>query len=245
MMDKLKIKSYIKKYEIIISSVLVIIFVVILSVVMLIPNFQKANQLHKNHKDLKSTYSRLEQKDATLSSLDEQYFRDTFPKINNVLPSSKDYYLLFETFDNLQSKTGISISRTDFQLGIVSTNSALLNKPTEWGAYEMPISFEVTGTIEQLRMFMLALTDLSGRLITLENAQIDVRAGGSVRAVLNGQTYFYPLPKTIGKVDSPLPELSKESADILTLIDKQQTVIAGGDEQEAIPVGRKNLFSNL
>ena len=169
--------------------------------------------------------------------------RENFSKLNYVVPDNKDYVFLFTTLDNLQQKLGVSITRTDFQLGLISTTSALLKKNKKENNFIVPINLEVIGSVDQLRSFLEELSNLSGRLITTDQIKIESMDFGLVKAYLSGKTYYNPLPKQIGSVDSKLPEFNQDYEKIFNRIRHNQYPVDILEEtREEVPVGKDNLF---
>ena len=190
MLNKKPGYNYIKKYEFLLTGAVVFIFVLFLTIKLMIPNIIKAGEIHNEKIALEKKLENLERKNKLLMSSDDKLLKENFVKLNYVIPESKDYSLLFTTLDTLQERLGISITRTDFELGSVSTTSALIAKNNLNGSFVIPITLEVIGTTEQLQSFLSHLSDLSGRLISLEGVKILLINPGLVKATLTGKTYF-------------------------------------------------------
>ncbi|MBI3955524.1 hypothetical protein HY338_03700, partial [Candidatus Gottesmanbacteria bacterium] len=109
----------IKKYEIIGVSSLVVLVVIALSYSFLLPNFRKAREIYSKQRELRTRLTILRKKAELLSSIDGKVYQDNINKLTSILPGSKDYVSLFNTFDNMQLKSGVTILRTDLQLGTI------------------------------------------------------------------------------------------------------------------------------
>ncbi len=216
--------------------------VVILSLLFLKPNFDKANNIYKEQLILKSRLEKLTSKDNQLSNLDYVLYRDSFPKIGQVLPESKEYVSLFSTFDNLEKNLGVTIARTDFQLGVVSTNSSQLVRDVGSSAYVVPITIEIMGDLASVQKFIKSLSDYTGRFMTIESLTWELNTGGNYMVTLNGKTYYYPLPTSLGSVESPLPKISSNQDKIFTAISKIKITLDDNSTSDIPGVGKKNLF---
>ncbi|OGG31518.1 hypothetical protein A3I51_04430 [Candidatus Gottesmanbacteria bacterium RIFCSPLOWO2_02_FULL_38_8] len=244
-MKKVKINflKIFKRFEIPLASGIIIIFSGILTYKLLIPNLFKAREMNEDGKLLRKKITNLSNKKKILSSVDERLLRDNFIKLNYVVPDNKDYVLLFTTLDQLQQKIGISITRTDFQLGVISTSSALLKRNKTADNYIVPVTLEVIGTIEQLQSFLGELSNLSGRLITAEQIKIEVLDFGLVKAIISGRTYFNPLPEQLGPVETEIPEFNQNYQEIFKkILENQYPIEVIEETQENVPVGKNNLF---
>ena len=235
--------SIIRKYETILASIFIILTVVILTLKLLVPNFSKANQIFLQYEDLANKQKRLEAKNKLLTSLDENYYRTVYVNFDGVLPKTKDYVTLFSTFDNLQSKSGVTILSTEFQLGSISTESAALKDTKKSIAYQLPMVVDAIGTEGQFKNFMTVLTDLSGRIITVESSQWKPAEGGYVQVNLKGYAYFYPQTTTIRAVDQDLPKIDSENELILSQIHSNTIVSKDINiDERSVTVGKRNLF---
>lgn len=237
-------KDYIglmQQYETILVSGVVLLAVIILSVFFLMPNIEKARTIYTKQQELKTRLLKLKTKDNILSEIDGEYYKDIYAKMNYVLPNSKDYVSLFSTFDLLEQKTGIRFLRTDVQLGVVSTGSATAAQHVPGSsAYMLPVTMDVMGDVPSLHSLFAALTDLSGRLLTVENIQMGRISPGVYRATLSGKAYYYPLPSSLGSLDAPLEQISKEKEIYLQKI--SEVIISSSQDTSSVEVGKKNLF---
>lgn len=240
-MKNLDFLTLLKKYEFLIAAGTVLLFVLFLSAVFLLPNFSKAREIFSKETQLRTKLSQLTQKDKTLRSLNQEFYTKTFPKIVQVLPQSRDYFSLFSRFDALQSQTGVAIVRTEFQLGVVSTSSAQRVQSESQQATAVAMNFEVLGTPAQIQKFLDALTDLTGRFMSVEDFQITFREDSLLQASFNGRAYFSLLPGTIGRVDSLLPVLDKGKETLMAKIAQNQLVTAEEDAGTG-SIGKKDLF---
>lgn len=234
---------FVKTYEIIIISCLVIFTVIILFLNFLIPNINKAAEISSQYKDLQSKVNSLKVKDDALSALDEQYYKDNFPKLSMVLPDNKDYVSLFNTFDALENNTGVGITRTNFQLGIVSTGSAKLVKTVNGApSLDIPVSLSIVGDVTNIKKFLDELRNLTGRLITLEKMDWNYKDEDTIEMVVYGKTFYSPFPSTLGSVSSALPKINPKQQEILTKISQIKIVKDEESGGQSVSVGKKNLF---
>ena len=90
---------------------------------------------------------------------------------------------------------------------------------------------------------MTVLTDLSGRIITVESSQWKPAEGGYVQVNLKGYAYFYPQTTTIRSVDQELPKIDSENELILSQI--HLNTIVSQDisiDERSVTVGKRNIF---
>ncbi len=231
-----------KRYEILAVSGLAILAIVALSYYFLLPNFRKAQEIYSQQKLLRTRLIILRKKDELLSTIDGKVYSSNINKLTNVLPGSKDYVSLFNTLDNLQVKSGVTILKTDLQLGTISTVSSKLKKDTASPAFLMSVNLAIIGDLEQINKFINSLTDLSGRIMTINKISWGSSEDGLYTVSLEGNSYFYPLPSKIGAVDSPLVETDEKQQRILDQIAAMPLQIED-DNNISAPLGKPNLFN--
>lgn len=236
------IAALIKNNEILLVSGLVVLIVVVLTSSLLIPNFYKANQIFTQTSELRTRLGKLNIKENQLSGIDTNFFKETYPKLNVVLPGDKDYVSLFSTFDSLQEKTGVTIARTEFQFGVISTSSGSFATSPGSSANVVPMSIEVKGDKLQIKRFIESLTDLSGRIMTVENVDWNFKSRQDVNVLISGLAYFYPRPGTIGSIESPLPVIDEKQSEIHKSVSEKVVLVAEEELPSDIQTGKKDLF---
>lgn len=241
MKKSINYKKYIKRFEIIIISGTILFSVICLTAFMLIPNFKKAKLIYDDQFRLKKRLENLKKKDNELSALDMQYYSSNFPKIDLVLPQTKDYVSLFSTFDNLEQKNNVKISRTDLQFGVVSTSSGRLVRDPVSSAYIIPIGVDISGEVSAVKNFMKSLSDYSGRLMLIED--IRWRKTDDITVLsMTGKAYYFPLATTLGNLDAPLTKISSNQDKIMTKIAELELAQDESAEFDKANIGKKDLF---
>lgn len=231
-----------RKYEIVIASAIVLVVIIVLVGIYLKPNLSKAQQIFLKQNELNTRLSNLKKKASSLSTLDQQYYKENLPKLNRVLPFDKDFVSLFSTFDKLQEKTGIFIIRTDFKLDKTSNNpSANLSNIEKSGVRTLTMTLEILGNKSAVVQFLDSIDDLSGRVITIENAAINLKENDNVAVTLKSQAYYYSGAKK-ASIEIPLPQLNETELKILESIASNVEIIPS-DEQEEFIVGKEDLFN--
>ncbi len=234
--------TFIRQYELVIASGAVLLLVLFLVFNMMLPNLNRANQIYVQGQTLSKKFETLKLKDSLLTSLDAAYYKDIFLKLNQVIPESKDYVSLINTFNILEQKAGIRIVRTDFQLGVVSTSSGNLVRAAGSPAYVIPVTIGVEGTIGGIRQFLEAVTKPAGRLMVFDDMSVNVKSSDILEATFNGRAFFYPLPTTLAAIDTALPKLEKSYETILKDVEAVEVPASATVEISKESIGKKNLF---
>lgn len=233
----------IKKYEILIASSLACVVLLFLTGIFIRPNLDKIYSIVAQRNSLEAKNKTLKAKDDILTSIDIQKYKDSFAKMSQILPDNKDYVSLFTTFDYFERQSGVTITKTSFQLGIVSTTSAKLIKKPGSAAFSVPLSFNVIGDLTSVQKFIELFKKISGRLITIDKIDLTNKENGAQELTFQGQAYFYPFPVTIGSVSSVLPKIDSSSTGLLEKISKLDVRTSADIETDTtITTGKKNLF---
>lgn len=242
MKEKSKYILLIQQYEVLIASSAVIVMVIFLVFNMLVPNLQKANQIYVQGQSLHHKVDALKQKSNLLNSMDYQEYKDLFLKSTQVLPEGKDYVSLIRTFDLLEKKSAVTILRTDFLLGDISSSSANLAGAVGTSAIVIPINIEIMGTKKAIQDFLGEVGNLVGRLMVFDSMSVTSKPGDVLDAVFTGRSFFYPLPTTLQAVDSPLAKLDKNQDEIIKKINKITLTSEADIDIDQNSIGKKNLF---
>lgn len=242
MKKKINYLVLLRQYEILIASGAVLLLILFLVFNMLLPNLARANQIYAQGQTLRKKLEILKKKDSALSSLDYEFYKDVFLKSSQILPENKDYVSLIGTFDLLEKQSGVTILRTDFQLGVVSTSSATFLRAGGTPAFVIPVSIEVLGDFSTIAKFLKLVDSLAGRLMIFDDVTVSSKPGSGLDAVFNGRAFFYPLPTTLGPIESPIPTLEKDQEAILTKVSQISLPVESATELEKGSIGKKNLF---
>jgi Tfp pilus assembly protein PilO len=147
------------KYETLIASGLIIVSVLVLSIFLLLPNILKVDQISKEKSMLADKINRLSNKKTLLADYNYDTKKQDFEKMQHILPNNADYISVIQTIDDLESKSGASIIKTDFKspaknLGPIASPSASFI----W------LSLSLEGRYDQLQTFLNGMNRMDGRI---------------------------------------------------------------------------------
>jgi Tfp pilus assembly protein PilO len=241
-MKKIYYLKLLHEYEFVVGGIIILCIVIIMTFTVVLPNYFKIREIYRQQNALYTKLEALKKKDFALSSINRENYEAKMPKLLNVLPVSKDFVALFLRLDRLQQENGVTVHKADFQLGVLSTSSAMLNKFPNTNSFVIPMSFDVSGDLSQMKLFLENLANLSGRYISLDDVKWTFKSG-NIRASLTGKTYFYPDPKLVAKLEAPLKLISKDNENLLERVISAQPELLQDIGTDNIPVGKKNLFN--
>lgn len=173
--------------------------------------FEIKNQIDSQNTEIKKLSSKL----VDLQTLSETELYDSSKLLLLAMPQEKDFFQVLSSVKKTLNDTQITMDSFGVSPGLISTESSDLrqNDVLSKGASSMQVKVSffaspdnlggLVGGLEKslplLEISSIKLTSLTG------SASADLQVFGG-EMVLN--TYSSLLPKTIGKLDSPLPKMS-------------------------------------
>ncbi|MBI2337868.1 hypothetical protein HYU95_01680 [Candidatus Daviesbacteria bacterium] len=221
----LKYRFYLFPAAVFLSSLFLIIFAIYPQTVKLINNQKVAG-------DLTNKSKLLEAKVFALESYDKEDLSQKVGVALAVLPADKDFLDVLGLLQEQAVQSGFSI--TSVALGNTS------NKAGSASSYT--VKLEMKGS-KVLFQGLLDKLENSSRLTKVGSIDIISRqTTQSIDTSLEVDVLYSQLPKDFEKVDSPLPELSKEDEDLIASLIKNSTTISKPEEIQQTPRGKSNPF---
>jgi len=238
---------YFARIKLVYFPIFVTFLVLILSPLLLIPKIKKIPEMRKTITAQEKEANQLAQKLSDLESLSEVELFDSTSLLLEALPSQKDFYQVLTLSKKIFSDTGSSFKSFDFSPGIISSESAEAKKEdSPFSPMQLKISF--SASYDNFSNLLISFSK------TLPIMEVDAINFSSVSATssanfldlegtINLKSYFAPLPKTIGRIDAPLPKISSQGKSLTEELETyqryQEEAAVGG---EPVIVGRENPF---
>lgn len=206
---------FLKKIKLFLFPLLTILLVLILTGRFLFPKIDETRAaFEKNSKD-KETLAALEAKVKKLNDLKNSTLTLDFQKAETALPSDKNIPQIFSSISQLERVNGVQIEDFSIKPGILSKEGAAGAKK---GANVENITFNLTvlGSETQVLSFMENILK-NAPLFNIGSVTLTASSGVD-KLIMDLSTYHQNLPDSLGKVDSPLPELSETQKKALALI---------------------------
>lgn len=243
-MEKLNKKSdllpFIKKNQSLIISGTIVVVVVILTVMFLIPNLQKIQEMANSSVTYEQTLNNLQEKVAILDGVQKEEELEKLKKIVTVLPEEKDVFTIFAGIDTLERESGVIITKSDFKVGVVSTESAVVQSSKEDNLF-VEINFDAFGSKDSVKKLFDVLHSVKTRLFTAKDVKIGYLTPDSLSISFTLLAYYLPFPAKLGNVDSPISPLSKKMVSLKDEIIREAMPVSL--EVPDVPKGKTNLFS--
>lgn len=227
------IKEYFESLKVCLIPVVVGLVILALLLKIVKPKINEIFVLRSDINLAREKLSRLTEKEATLTSFDQEVLEKQFLVANEALPSDQDVPGFLAQMERLAQESGVLIENVSLIGGKLATPSAekeskVLGEtsekiPSEKGEAEFKGKVILKGVLADIFKF-LSKMDGSRRVVNPEKIYLtvppsDKATPSAVTAQLTLRVYWHPLPATLGKVDEPLPKLSQKDKEVLEKIE--------------------------
>ena len=183
----------------------VILAILVISLTLLRSSISGIFTLRDENVQKEEKLIRLKKKSGELLALDDQDLISRVETIERIFPSKKPVLNLIASVSSLSEDKGVSFQGIELTPGLISGGAPVA---TESGSREeFSISFGVIGVLDKVFLFMRSL-EKTTPVMKIDSFVIDLVSGETVEVTFDVTVYFQKPPKTIGKVDLPLPVLA-------------------------------------
>lgn len=225
----------------------------ILTTVVLIPKIRQVFEIYSKISGQETELKNLTAKVADLQSLSEAELFDSANLLLLALPPKKDFYLVLNSIKKAFLDSSVVIDNFDLAPGIVSSPSSFLEQNKETGLNKegsgMMVKLEFSSPDGNLKNLLgkiektLPLMEVySLKFNSLEGSGATLSGTGLFSGEMTIRSFSAPLPKTVGKVEKPLPKITASNQ---KLIGELKTFDRFSPEEyplETTIVGKDNPF---
>ena len=189
----------IKHIQLFLFPVVTVLIVAILSWYFLLPQVTEIQSAFEENRQNEEILTKLETKRERLVQIKNSTILTDFERLEEVLPSEKKVPVLINTLQSVQRDQEVIYESLSIKPGIIDDSASEVE----------PIKFNINvgGPPEKVISYVGEL--LNTIPITNANSLTLNTYDGFTRAVLSVESYYYPLPVTLGAIDASLPVLSK------------------------------------
>lgn len=173
---------------------------------------------------------RLQRKLDDLEGLNEAELQETTKISLRAISTDKNFIEALGTIGKIANDKGLAIESFNVSPGELAI--------TEGGNISYKLT--VVGSLDGVSGFLSEINKAVPIITIVGNLSLSIGGGESMTIDLQAENYFLPLPKTIGKIDSPVPKLTEDEEKALSSIQNFTFL-----PYEAFPStgGRENPFS--
>lgn len=218
-------------------AVLIVVFLVTFFLV--IPQYNKVKKARQSLSKEKVKIEKLKEKAQALQGLNEYELSEKAEIALKALPAKKDVFQAMGVISRLARETGVIIEKLSASPGEISEETPSKTTPPEG---KLAFKLELLGTQEQFHAFLEKLSEF---IPLVDTKKVRLRTSEEVASSeFTLELYFSPLPKLLGKPETPLPKLTQEEERTFEMISTLSYYVS----EEALapapgPSGRANPFT--
>ncbi|MFC1653223.1 hypothetical protein ACFL1M_00045 [Patescibacteria group bacterium] len=212
------------------------LFILLSLFLVLIPSFSEISKTRFENKRIEKSLNDLNKKYSILDSLTESSLNGQVSLVEGALPSEKPVFNIINMIQAGAGTLGVVVDSFEFSPGSLATESAQLKNKSRKSSGVGDVEFinaeiSVVGTFDQV----LAFVDLiENSLPVTEVDSVSVSSGniefGELKSNLLLKVYYSLPPTSIGKVSSPISELTDEQGSVIEEIKKYSLFASTGDQ---------------
>ena len=230
-----------------------VILIVVLTFVVVVPNFRQIFTLRKEIAEAQEEFDRLTVKKETLESLEREVLDGQVEKLLEALPSEQAYLVWIRTLNSIAQNNNITLDSFGLSPGSVATSSSLPRVGQDTDAdpgrqvsassnlRNVALGFGISGSLNSIQSFF---SDLESALPLIRIGNIEVM-GSSQFSRLGAEfsifLFYAPLPSQLGTVSRPILKLNEAEEELYA------SLLSFNSYREAtessVPVGRENIFA--
>lgn len=207
------LSEYYQKYKLYVFPAIVVLSSLVLIIFVIYPQAVKLITDHKDEGDILNKSKFLEAKAQTLENIDPAVLNKKVDFALSSYPTEKDFVSVIAILQNITTQSGYTI--VSISLGSGSTDSKIQS-------YD--IKLDVSGS-RSLLPILLTTIESSPRLMKVSS--VEIVSGGSTDAstiALTVNILYSSAPKEFGEVDSDLPELSSKDEEIVAKLARSGSI---------------------
>lgn len=213
-------------------------FVFLTSVLFLKPKIREVIAIQQKISQERKTLAQLTQKVALLEGLDQNELSTKTDKVLKILPTEKNVPFILQTLRLLSSQTNINLSKLTVSPGSLSTDSAQLNPPADLPVLTLDINLD--GDKDKIKSFLSSL-EFTSPLMRVKTISFSQKGDSSIALEMVLETYFLPLPQTLGKPEQPVPNITSQEQSAYQLLTQFKSPLTAS-ELPVGPAGKENPF---
>lgn len=226
----------------------VFVFIFILGLVFLIPKIKQGLELRKKIVRQEEQINKLSEKLADLNTLSEAELFDSANLLLTALPQEKDFYSTLVMTKQILNQNNILMESFKFAPGEIVEEEKAKNSALS----PLAVNVSFIATFESFKK-MLAEVDKIMPLVKIEGLKVgSLEESAATESAslfgfsgkMNIVSYYSPLPKTLGKPESPLPKISNQDKELIEKLKSFQRYQAESvsEEPSSVSLGRDNPF---
>jgi hypothetical protein len=214
--------------------VLIIVICVLLVLTFILPQFtQWLSIRHETEATLDRTAT-IEDNITYLKTLDKRQLNNQMSAISSALPPEKNFGEMLQALGDSAVRAGVSFQDYSFEVGNVSSQSAMLNNARIKGLSAVKITLTLDGKIDQIRRFM----EEASKALPLSEVTAIEGSEGAMNVTF--EFFQKKLPEVSLDDEQPVPRVIENQATLINKLTSWQSIPQVDDSNpssnSAIPI---------
>ena len=219
-------ENLISQYKLFIYPLVVVVASVVLIVFLILPQLKGLFLGQGNLNEAQGRLNVLSVKATELESLNANDLSQKLEVALAALPTDKDFSALIGIFKGLAASYGMNLTSHHLGGGVHQ--------------YGFTVKADMIGSATSLGN-LLSCIETSPRVMRVQSMETTSSGlGNTIFTTLTVLVYFSPSPKTLGSVDSALPNLSDDDQHVLATL--ARTNVGAINQPTSLPSGKSNPF---
>jgi Tfp pilus assembly protein PilO len=199
----------------------------------IIPGVKSIQNLYIEQKEIAKQVVAINNRIKILEGMDEASLKNHVTSLMTAVPPNKYLASVFVTLDAIALESGVTV---DFMSitngGNIATQSAELATVKDVSNL-IPIKLDVNGTTDQIKTFLDNIISVR-RLFRVDQFNMGFNSNSSSLS-MNIDSFYAPLPKTLGKTDDPLTGFTANEEELLLKLNNYRLVSQDLTNYETLP----------
>ncbi len=219
-------ENLISQYKLFIYPLVVVVASVVLIVFLILPQLKGLFLGQGNLNEAQGRLNVLSVKATELESLNANDLSQKLEVALAALPTDKDFSALIGIFKGLAGSSGMNLTSLHLGGGVDQDG--------------FTVKADMIGSATSLGN-LLSSIETSPRVMRVQSMETTSSGlGNTIFTTLTVLVYFSPSPKTLGSVDSALPNLSDDDQHVLATL--ARTNVGAINQPTSLPSGKSNPF---
>jgi len=220
--------------------ILIFVAIILSGVFFLKPKLEQVVRIKTNLSREKTRLAELTTKLAALEGLDVNELEVKTNVVLQALPVEKDVPQILLAIRGLTQSVGTELRSVQVEPGEISTESAQIKTSKKYDLPFLVFKITIAGNLEQLKEFLLKIESIAP-LMRVDKIDISQKEG-MAEADLDLDTFFLPLPVSLGVTEKQLSSITAQEEKIYQKLSKLEE-IQPGESLPSITSGKTNPFA--
>ena len=214
--------------------VLIIVVCILLVLTFIVPQFAQWLSIREETKATLQRTATIDDNITYLNTLDKKLLTTQIDAVSSALPPNKDFGNILQALSDSAVRAGVSFQDYSFEVGDISSSSAMLANARIKGLSAVQITLTIDGKLDQIRQFI----EETGKALPL--SEVTALEGSEGAMNVTFEFFQKKLPTLSLNDEEPVPRVIENQATLINKLTSWQSIPQPGDNDtgsnSAIPL---------